>query len=97
MPERDLIPGEIAAALDRLAEADVAQTRALERLSTSVDRLSDEVEKTYVRRDLHDEQMKNLRADLAGMADSIKWVGRTVAGGIVAIVVAAVVAYGGIR
>lgn len=94
MSEREAIPGDIAAALERLADADIRQSAALDKVAAAMDRLSDEIERTYVRRELHDEQMKNLREDLNSQAESIKWANRLAVGSLVTVIVAFVIAFG---
>ena len=67
----EAMPGDVAAALDRLAGADERQTAALDRLSLTVDRLGEKIEDTYVRRDLHDEQMERIEAEQQRQADTL--------------------------
>lgn len=96
MGDRDAIPSEIAAALDRLAAADITQSAALDRVAGALDRVSEEIRQTYVRRDVHEEQMKAIRDELARHGETMKWATRTAVASLLTVIVGIVLAFGGL-
>ena len=63
-------------------------------LSASHRLLSELIHFGYVRQDVHEEQMKAIRAEQARQADSIKWATRAAAGAVITVIVGFIAAFG---
>lgn len=76
-------------------EAD-ALTQALNRLASGVDELRKDMDKTYVRKDVLDPQLNEIRGDIDRHADWLTWAQRIVIGAVVLALLGLVLYQGGV-
>jgi hypothetical protein len=76
--------GSLAAVLNRLADGDVRQVEALDRLSNSIESITVRIDGTFVPQRVYDEREKardaevaHLATAIARLADSITWAHRS--------------------
>ena len=83
---------------DKLTQRDIAHlTNTLKQLDTTVKEFRQEIRDTYVRQDIYDLTMKDLREDVDGHSEIFTWVGRIVVGAVIVALLALVVTSGGTR